>query len=1169
VSLLLADQQRSVSASVEQDALSTRGKQKNLQSPELLRFANAVRGRSGSGNLLLAVSEARKQVTPQSYVKAIQWLITNPFFRGRVFANPFPRRLGDIHSTTRLAALDDFRELAWQVGYLTAHNKFVAEFVGLRSEFDRSIAMGEHSQSRSLLNQISNRFGESLWLVKQRISLAQDTQGLEGQKRVAAVVERESSAFVAFIAHHWSVKCEPSVNSSRAESSFRTLLNTVSSDTDVRAYLTYHVISDAVPIKGMIECCRYDSVASLIDLHEAVVSTLRVAAVTAFDVAGLPTLAARYGTVSRDSRIQAAARLISGNGWRISQGDRRLAEAMKAFSLNELVGAAQGLAEAIDAEPTRIDLIDVGSRFEAAGLPMTPKQQRPVDIAVRLLGSMRVVAEDGQDIIARLQKLASTWSALEFGRAIRGLASSTVSQIALAHTQDYRLACATTDGCSTVLLPSIPEVSRWQYTEVLLESLHHVTPVTFAPIQLPPALRSLQSELSGELQISAMAYAHAADDAWDQVLTCAEKLIRSSLRYYAVEGMLLQLRSLLELNRELQAADVLVGLILADPPLRSVLPTLTVAEAVARRFDPADNAELFAVVLLDMASKLAPDLFEGHRNIAYEDFLLLNGYHLPSDIDADVDAYPRNQLIYYFRNVCLERIMETSVEFDTSLKVAEERAAVCRLLVELDPVNSDVYDSERKELLRKIVVRKRSREVEQSKIYVDVESVRATATAKLREQFTRYVALAAARLDDVLYRELREAVDRVNAELASSGKRVALSLPRNEIDDLFLTMVTIVRDEFVSSSEHGLDGYLSTRIRHGTLSGQIRAPLEDAKLITTRDDAGGYKVNDWWIATALPAPATRSQLSDLLSTFSRNVDLLIAEIRSEWVQVRRDSSGSGMFDFVVTSEKVSRLRRGMAHAPSLDMFVDLVLLALHQDLEVSLSSMRSAIRDHAKVRATQMLNNLEVEVEALTGLDASALITAIRGARTEVQRTFDRVEQWFNVSHSAASEPFLPADAINIATTMTRAPFEIDVAVEPGVTIECRGDRLPLLVDILINLLENVRKHAGLELPSVRFSVKTAAGGIVFTVVNSIAPGVANPEATARLANIRVALADPKHGNVVAKEGGSGFHKIWKTLSHDFHIQTPELQFGFTAAEVFEVRFVLPTESVIYESTSD
>jgi len=51
--------------------------------------------------------------------------------------------------------------------------------------------------------------------------------------------------------------------------------------------------------------------------------------------------------------------------------------------------------------------------------------------------------------------------------------------------------------------------------------------------------------------------------------------------------------------------------------------------------------------------------------------------------------------------------------------------------------------------------------------------------------------------------------------------------------------------EFALHPEHGLDAYLSLRIRHGTLSGHLRGPVEREHLVIRRDAAGRYRPSDY------------------------------------------------------------------------------------------------------------------------------------------------------------------------------------------------------------------------------------------------------------------------------------------------------------------------------------
>ncbi len=114
-------------------------------------------------------------------------------------------------------------------------------------------------------------------------------------------------------------------------------------------------------------------------------------------------------------------------------------------------------------------------------------------------------------------------------------------------------------------------------------------------------------------------------------------------------------------------------------------------------------------------------------------------------------------------------------------------------------------------------------------------------------------------------------------------------------------MVSLVLTEFPLSTTHGLDCYLSMRVRHGTLSGQLRSPLEEQHLITQRESGSQeYKPNEYW-PNRLPevSPERRSKVEERLSTFSKSYDDFIDRIANKLIQIRSKDKPEGLFDVFV------------------------------------------------------------------------------------------------------------------------------------------------------------------------------------------------------------------------------------------------------------------------------
>jgi len=65
------------------------------------------------------------------------------------------------------------------------------------------------------------------------------------------------------------------------------------------------------------------------------------------------------------------------------------------------------------------------------------------------------------------------------------------------------------------------------------------------------------------------------------------------------------------------------------------------------------------------------------------------------------------------------------------------------------------------------------------------------------------------------------------------------------VKELFEQLFMIIRDQFLFNPKYGLDIYLSTRIRHGTLVNRLRNHFEDNHLVTNKSNER-YLPNVYW-----------------------------------------------------------------------------------------------------------------------------------------------------------------------------------------------------------------------------------------------------------------------------------------------------------------------------------
>src|SRR5262249_29268754 len=147
------------------------------------------------------------------------------------------------------------------------------------------------------------------------------------------------------------------------------------------------------------------------------------------------------------------------------------------------------------------------------------------------------------------------------------------------------------------------------------------------------------------------------------------------------------------------------------------------------------------------------------------------------------------------------------------------------------------------------IIRKGIRQIDVSKIYVDEQGIRTVGQTILKESFARYKEMAALSSIETLIM-LNPAGFHLLYHVDEKGKLVGTPISKAELTTaaegtngnvkvvtkaqfaLFKELFLDVRDRFISSGEHGLDAYLSIRIRHGVLQNQIRSPFEAFHLIS-------------------------------------------------------------------------------------------------------------------------------------------------------------------------------------------------------------------------------------------------------------------------------------------------------------------------------------------------
>jgi len=591
---------------------------------------------------------------------------------------------------------------------------------------------------------------------------------------------------------------------------------------------------------------------------------------------------------------------------------------------------------------------------------------------------------------------------------------------------------------------------------------------------------------------------------------------------------------------------------------------LPIAACIERLDKPTRKAlahQLQIPILFDFYSRYVDDRYDNIRSYAYEDFLFAHTLERPSQLEGRIAEFDRDMLAYYLRAVCVPTIMQISTVFDGTRDLEDERLAVCSLLTKLDEPHAKDYESEIREITRRQIIHRGVRHVEQSKLFVNLPVIRRWADRNLKESFGRYQALlkAGIKADSSGFNDaLQDLI---------AGKRpsqAALKLPENEASTLLVAMLDALLQKCTLDSEHGLDCYLSMRIRHGALSGQLRGPLEDERVVTQRaSETGEYNPNDYWLFRLNGLPwEVRQAVDSRLSRFSADYDAFVNRMADGLIQVKGPGKEEGLFTVGCTAVQLAGLAADVKEETTFELFIDRCFDIFWNHLETCVSDVRAAIDTTLKRELNALFNSVQEDIEGITDGGAADLYRAVRTAQTGAQQALDHVKEWFRLVKPALEPDFYLEDLIDIGLQcVKRVHHDFDpICIRDAPMLPKFAAALTLFSDVFFIIFDNIRRHSGMgRHPRVNITVQSSDDQLQIRIKNDIAAGTRTAEANQEVARIKKLIADGGYRSAMRSEGGTGLSKLRKIIG-----QGPDrnLDFDFDGDDGFYVQIGMPTKEV-------
>lgn len=567
-------------------------------------------------------------------------------------------------------------------------------------------------------------------------------------------------------------------------------------------------------------------------------------------------------------------------------------------------------------------------------------------------------------------------------------------------------------------------------------------------------------------------------------------------------------------------------------------------EALSNLYDNKELARKIPLELSIFAEMVGADADSIY--LIYKKYLNQCGVSKASEVVINDDSKQR----YFLENVAVPKVMTLHVRIFKSVReVMEERSAICSNLYMR--YQDKRMNDEISAICRDIKIQELNNQVNESKIYVDVQSIKEHESDETR---TLYELFATA-TNQVAYKEIL--YGEILTRLASRGVSTGITFVEvndkgnvvvsegsvelvNYRKDVLSQIFYNIRDKFLFNPKYGLDNYLSTRIRHGTLINQLRNHFEESNLVTNTV-GGEYTKNDYWISNQFKLRSNDTlQCIKLFESFSKGIDEIITDIKDSYIQVRTEENNTkeyGCFDFdkkYFINDIDSLLLKNTLN--TYDGYFYAIIDCLWQRTECCLEIMRGKLND-AQNKMIRLLHSLQKDVIDVVGENHAKINDfkdAISYCQNEIQNDFQIVNKWFKRSNYVDFD-FTIGQVIDtslgfISRNNTYMP---NPQVNVASTTVLHGQYFGPLYDIFHDILNNALDYEKLHKMRQKWVIDVAEeeGFMLIKVSNPIRKEDVE-SLKQKVDDINKAPNDMLYEGKSRKEGNSGCLKIFNAVHY-------------------------------------
>lgn len=1061
-------------------------------------------------------------------------LISNLFIKNNIFGSTFPIDYKNMESEgiVKIGTLE--QEIFWNYLEIIYYSKNINLFILKSEQFNNFLLYGMYEEALTKLNEIKNELGLSHWYIENKLLLLSKMYGLKEQKNYVATIIEDLPSVSALLTYHFSEKLENELSYEQYDKNFKKMWKDYP---NVKTYFEFKANPLNTYPENLVGLLYYERKSPTIDKYISLKKSLFIIC-SNNDYCGLPVdFLSKYliKLANNIKDIELKPLLIKSTKLNYNDIDIDNMIYVRILDLYTMGFYKESynlcLAEFQDYTKFNINIIEILVKSEIRCTTDDNLREIPIDknsIIFNIYEYYKSIIIKDQSLINSINKL------LKIALELSSLSISTgITQFIYKNVPFYNMlvvdSSIKTGGLHTFLYDvreqTIIDDARYRTLLTDMQNTYEES-ITYQLLNQADSKIDEKTPLFRQQKYNikrnpTMISKEQQNAIYNDIIKNGNILDK----HYAI----VELSYLYFKHKEIEnCIKAIVEGYLDNNNLIYNLPLQEITDYV-ERYHPDDfDKHIETPILYELYSKHISNKYDSKKMIRYEIFLEENGYTKPSELIKDRKKFDKNKLEFFLQFNCKSQILDSSIYFEDTETVASERINICQFLVEQKVNSSQVLLKEIKNITEQSLISKYMQVIEQNKIYVNEEGIKSKLQSSLDEYYLRYISLV--KNSTILRRELNQKANFNNM----LGINI-IAYPKNDIIPLLQNALSDIKEYFVFSNEYGLNGFISTNIRHGKLYNFLTSSLIYSNLFIKEED-------DYWQKNF----QMDTKIRHILTDFSNNIDKLINDFKDQYIQIvtEKENTKNGLFKYNLTEEICIAIYNELDEEPPYEEFENKLFEVLWIHTEKNLKDIRSKISNELIKNIKLIFENLNIQIESIDNKhNLSSIRDVIRHESTTLQRNLETLKQWFSRQTAASSiadfEFTLPVNITREVIKNVHANNFIKLNTDIKVHNKFKGSFLKGFVDILYILFDNAIKHSDSKCEEINLLFDKSTFRhyqYKLHVINQIKGNLNIELNTQKIEEIKDKIRTKLYGQSVGTEGGTGFYKIVKILTYDMFI---------------------------------